>query len=81
MPGPRTLLVIGIVVEAKRREIRKERKEKRCVAHLEAGFGVKVWILGLLNALVMSSALYLPSESIQNIETNIAPTSIQTGSG
>ncbi len=74
------LLIIGIVIEAKRREIRKEKEEKRYVAHLEAQFGGNVWILGLLNKLAMYSALYLPSESIQNIETNIAPTSIQTGS-
>lgn len=74
------LLIIGIVIVAKRREIRREKEEKRCVAHLEAQFGGDIWILGLLNTLAMYSALYLPSESIQTIETNTAPTSIQTGS-
>lgn len=67
---PRTLLIIGIVAEARRREIRKEKEEKRCVAHLEALVGATGWIHCLLNILVVSSALHLPSESIQNIETN-----------
>lgn len=73
---PRTLLIIGIVSEAERQEIGKEKEDKTCVAHLEA---VTVWIHCLLNILMMYSALYLPSECIQNIETNNAPTSIQTG--
>ena len=54
---PRTLLIIGIVAEAKRREIRKEEEEKRCVAPT----GVTGWIYCLLNILVVSSALHLPA--------------------
>ena len=47
------LLIVGIVEGAKIREIRKEKEEKICVAHLEAHVVEDIWVLGLLNKLAV----------------------------
>lgn len=47
------LLIVGIEEEAKRREIRKKKEEKRCVTHLEAHVGGVIWVHGLLNNLAV----------------------------